>query len=65
MVRAISDGALAFHALGAPEPEDVADVARWTHAGLLRALERRGRSIELPADDAFASEEPVLASVAV
>ncbi len=43
-------GALVFHVLGAPEPEDVVDVARWTHAGLLRALERRGRS-SAPAEE--------------
>lgn len=57
-------GALVFHDLGAPSPSDVADVARWTHAGLARALARRGRTLEEPADASFASEQPVLDSLA-
>jgi len=32
--------ALVFHALAAPSGEVVAEVAAWTHAALLRVLER-------------------------
>ena len=58
------DGQLQFCALSAPSTDDVAQVAAWTHAALLRVLERHGRTLEgvNDAPDAFADEEPVLAS---
>ena len=51
-----SDGTLRFHTLGEPTPQDVAQVATWTHARLLRVLERHGRA------ESLASDEPVLVS---
>jgi len=58
------DGALAFHALGAPSGEHVAQVAAWTHAAIVRVLERHGRSLDGVSDapDPIAEEQPVLAS---
>jgi hypothetical protein len=58
-------GTLVFEALPPPMPEDVADVARRTHARLVRVLARHGRALDGPDDhpDAFASGEPVLASL--
>ena len=57
-------GELTFHALSTPTAEEVAQVAAWTHAGIVRALERHGRSLEGmdEAPDAIAHEQPVLAS---
>ncbi|MFT5359049.1 MAG: hypothetical protein ACI9KE_006292 [Polyangiales bacterium] len=56
------EGELQFRALGAPTTEEVAQVATWTHASLLRVLKRHGRSLEGISDDCFASDQPVLAS---
>ncbi|MCP5041160.1 MAG: hypothetical protein GY944_09015 [bacterium] len=55
---------LQFCMLSEPRAEDVAQVAAWTHASLLRVLERHGRSLEGVSDapDAFADDQPVLAS---
>ncbi|MCP4240350.1 MAG: hypothetical protein GY772_07275, partial [bacterium] len=55
---------LQFCMLSEPSAEDVAQVAAWTHASLLRVLERHGRSLEGVSDapDAFADDQPVLAS---
>ena len=57
-------GALRFQALGAPSQAEVAQVAEWTHAALLRVLERHGRSLGgLDAGtDTLSDEQPVLAS---
>ncbi len=41
-----AEGELLFHALPEPSAEEVAQVARWTHAGLVRVLARHGRSLE-------------------
>ena len=59
-----AQGALVFHALPPPSGDEVAEVAAWTHAGLLVVLERHGRSLEGPSDqgDALVHEQPVLAS---
>jgi hypothetical protein len=57
-------GALVFHALPAPTLEDIQDVVRRTHAGLLAVLACHGRSLDGAEEDVFASEEPVLASCA-
>jgi hypothetical protein len=59
-----AQGALAFHALCEPSGEDVAQVAAWTHAAIVRVLARHGRSLEGASDapDAMALEQPVLAS---
>lgn len=57
-------GRLQFHEFGEPTAEDVAQVAAWTHASLLRVLKRHGLSpddIET-APDTFVSDQPVLAS---
>jgi hypothetical protein len=56
------EGELQFRALGEPTTEDVAQVATWTHASLLRVLKRHGRSLDDITDDSFASDQPVLAS---
>jgi hypothetical protein len=60
-----AQGALAFHALGEPSADDVAQVAAWTHAAIVRVLERHGRSLEGVSDteDEIAHEQPVLASL--
>jgi len=57
-------GALVFHALPAPSGEEVAGVAAWTHAALLRVLERHGRSLDGADEptDALVHEQPGLAS---
>jgi hypothetical protein len=57
-------GELAFHPLPAPSADEVAEVAARTHAGIVRVLERHGRSLESADDtpDELASEQPVLAS---
>ncbi len=59
-----AQGALVFHALPPPSGDEVAEVAAWTHAGLLVVLERHGRSLEGPSDqgDTLVHEQPVLAS---
>jgi hypothetical protein len=59
-----AQGALAFHALREPSGEDVAQLAAWTHAAIVRVLARHGRSLEDASDapDAIAQEQPVLAS---
>ncbi len=57
------EGILQFCMLSTPSTQDVAQVATWTHASLLRVLERHGRSLEgVGAIDAFANDQPVLAS---
>ncbi|MDH3285819.1 MAG: transposase [Acidobacteriota bacterium] len=58
------DRQLQFCALSAPSTQDVAQVAAWTHASLLRVLERHGRTLEGVSDspDTFADDHPVLAS---
>jgi hypothetical protein len=58
------EGELQFRELGEPTPEDVAQVAAWTHAGLVRVLQRHGRSLDGVSDaaDSFATDQPVLAS---
>jgi len=48
-----------FFALGDPSPEDLRQVAAWTHARLVRVLERHGR---LEAAEALAADHPALAS---
>jgi len=56
-------GELQFRELGEPTEEEVAQVAGWTHVSLLRVLKQHGRSMDGLADtDAFASDQPVLAS---
>lgn len=57
-------GTLVFHALCAPTHEEVQQVAAWTHAGIERALQARGRSLDADAGDAhgLTDEQPVLAS---
>jgi hypothetical protein len=58
-------GVLRFHELPEPSGQEVAAVARWAHARLVRVLERHGRCLEgmnEVADDAMAQEQPVLAS---
>jgi hypothetical protein len=58
------DSTLAFHALDAPSPDDVALVASRTHAQLLKILARHGRSLEGIDDveDRLRARQPVLAS---
>jgi hypothetical protein len=53
-------GQLPFHALPRPTPEDVVQVARWTHEGIARVLARHGRLLD--SFDALADEQPALAS---
>jgi len=57
-------GVLQFHPLGEPTAEEVAQVAAWTHAGLLRVLARHGRELDGVDEhtDDLAAEQPVLAS---
>ncbi|MCZ7680800.1 MAG: transposase [Sandaracinaceae bacterium] len=59
-----AEGELIFHPLPAPSAEEVAQVAAWTHAGIVRVLERHGRSLDGQGDTPHegASEEPVLAA---
>ncbi|MCP4387074.1 MAG: transposase [Gammaproteobacteria bacterium] len=55
-----ADGEPHFHALDAPSTEEVAQVAAWTHAGILK---RRGTDCELVDDiDPVMDEHPALAS---
>jgi hypothetical protein len=54
------DGALQFRALPDPSPEDLATLAIWTHARLMRVLEEHGRLVE--SADTEMAEQPVLAS---
>ena len=66
-IRSSSEqGCLTFHALEPPSHQDVAQVAAWTHAGVLRVLHRHGRSLEGVVDetggDSFHDDCPVLAS---
>ncbi len=58
-------GELHFHALGDPTPEDIAQVAAWTHARIERVLERHGRSLDGDHDapDVLAQEQLALAMV--
>jgi hypothetical protein len=61
------EGALRLHELGAPNHEEITDVAKWTHARLGHVLERHGRSLDEDAPDdgavdLLAREQPVLAS---
>jgi hypothetical protein len=53
-------GELRFHDLGEPSADDVQEVAAWTHARLIRVLERHGRSLE--GVDTLLDESPALAS---
>ena len=39
-----AEGELVFHGLPEPSAEEVAQVAEWTHAGLVRGFARHGRS---------------------
>ncbi len=59
-----AEGELVFHALPEPSAEEVAQVAEWTHASLVRVLARHGRSLEGVEDtpDRLRDEEPALAS---
>ena len=59
-----ADGQLCFHTLPRPTPEEVIDIARWTHEGIARVLARQGRSLDEFDDtfDVFADEQPALAS---
>ena len=58
------EGELVFHALPEPSAEEVAQVAEWTHASLVRVLARHGRSLDgvEEAPDRLRDEEPALAS---
>src|SRR5690606_42103018 len=58
-----SQAELVFHPLPAPSAEEVAEIAARTHAGIMRVLERHGRSLEGADDtqDELAAEQPVLA----
>jgi hypothetical protein len=58
------EGQLHFHALSRPTPEEVAQVARWTHEAIARVLARHGRSLDDFDDavDGLADEQPALAS---
>ncbi len=58
------EGELVFHALPEPSGEEVAQVAEWTHASLVRVLARHGRSLDGVEDapDRLRDEEPALAS---
>lgn len=53
-----------FRALPEPSADEVAQVAEWTHAALLRVLERHGRSLEgdESGTDVLRDEGPALAS---
>jgi hypothetical protein len=57
-------GGLRFCELPSPTPEQVAEVARWTHERLGRVLERHGRSLDDldDAPDELAQDQPALAS---
>lgn len=59
-----AEGTLTFHALPEPSAEEVAQVAEWTHAALVRVLARHGRSLDGVEDapDTLKDEEPALAS---
>ncbi len=58
-----AEGELVFHALPEPSAAEVAQVAEWTHASLVRVLARHGRSLEGVEDtpDPLRDEEPALA----
>jgi hypothetical protein len=58
-------GELHFHDLGDPTPEEIAQVATWTHARLVQVLERHGRSLDASDDapDVLAQDQPALAMV--
>ena len=58
------EGDLVFHALPEPSAEEVAQVAAWTHASLVRVLARHGRSLDgvEEAPGPLRDEEPALAS---
>jgi hypothetical protein len=58
------EGEFLFHALPEPSADDVAQLAEWTHAALVRVLARHGRSLDgcEDAPDALRDEEPALAS---
>jgi hypothetical protein len=51
-VRDEHDGTLRFEPLGAPTADDVAEVATWTHARLVKILARHGRCLDGPDDAA-------------
>jgi len=53
-----------FHALCDPTPEQVADVARWTHERLVRVCARHGRSLDEldDASDELGLDQPALAA---
>ncbi|KIG16979.1 hypothetical protein DB30_03963 [Enhygromyxa salina] len=57
-------GVLRFHALSNPSPEQVAEVARWTHQRLVGVCERHGRSLNDLDDttDELALDHPALAA---
>ena len=55
-------GALVFHALPAPSPAEVHDVAERAHAGIVKVLAAHGRSIEAPGEPTHDDQEAVLAS---
>jgi len=56
----VTDGEPRFCALGDPSPEDLLQVATWTHERLVRVLERHGRLQD--AADRLQADQPVLAS---
>ena len=64
-----AEGELVFHALPEPSSEEVAEVAEWTHAGLVRVFARHGRSLDgvedAPASRTAASAEPTPVAVVV
>ena len=57
-------GELKFRELAEPMAEDIAQVAKWTHAALILVLKRYRRSIDgiETETDTFTSDQPVLAS---
>jgi len=55
-------GVLQFHPHGEPTAEEVAQVAAWTHAGLVRVLARHGLEGVDEHPDELLAEQPVLAS---
>lgn len=59
-----AQGQLVFRALPEPSADEVAQVAEWTHAALLRVLEGHGRSLEgdESGTDVLRDEGPALAS---
>ena len=59
-----AEGRLRFHTLPRPTPEEVIEIARWTHEGIARVLARQGRSLDEFDDtfDEFADAQPALAS---